>query len=113
MMILISLAAATLPCGAVAADLKKGKPFIDRQSGRPLSEISGCISEAWQSRSGQTTYIPTAKGFTMRLSYPVVSTMLIAAQIEAEDLGDQRAVKVFARKGDRSKKLEREVEGCL
>ncbi len=108
-----ALASAAVSSPSVAADVTKQPPFIEQHTAKSLGDISGCVSKAWQSRSGQTAYIPGSGSFTMRLSYPIVSTMLVAVQVDAVDLGNERLVKVFARKGDRSKKLTSEINGCL
>lgn len=110
---MMALASFALASGAESREWSLGSVFIDRETGKPLTAISGCISKAWERRSGTTTYVPTEDGFTMRLSYDTLGGTIVATQVDATDRKNARQVVVYARKGDRNQKLRREIEGCL
>jgi hypothetical protein len=86
--------------------------FLEQQSARSADEIAGCLGRAWEKRSGQTAYYPTPSGFTMKLSYAVMSSQVLAVLVDVEDKGSARQITVRAQKGDQNEKLRAEVVSC-
>jgi hypothetical protein len=103
---------AILVAAAVGEDWQSAPALLTSTSARPLDELSQCFGEAWQQRSGLTSYIPKPRGFTMRLTYSVVGQPLVSARVDALDEGETRRLELRARKGDRGDKIQSEFQAC-
>jgi hypothetical protein len=111
--IVIAAALGVIGASAAAEDWREGPAFFEADTLRQKDEISGCLAEAWEKRSGATQFVPTKDGFSMQLVYSIFGQPLTAAKVVVADDGTRRKVTVRARKGDRSDKLRAEVTSCL
>jgi hypothetical protein len=95
------------------ADLRQEPAFIQTVTQKSVQAFAACLADQWTARSGTTNSVPRPNGTALTLSYQVYSNTVAAVTVTVDDLGQSRAVSVYARKGDRSDKLRREIDACL
>lgn len=105
--------AALLSGCATVADLREGPAFIQTETPKSVQVFTACLSDQWASRSGSTSAVPRPNGMAVTLSYVIYSRTVPAVTVNVDDQGQSRSVTVYARKGDRSDKLRREIAACV
>lgn len=110
---ILLLASAALMSGCTTvADLREGPAFIETTTPKSVADFTSCLSNQWAARSGTTSVAPRPNGNAITLSYVIYSNTVAAVTANVDDLGQMRSVTVYARKGDRSDKLRREISAC-